>query len=677
MNIDQEMARAAKLAQSGKLKPAIAVVERLVAAAPGAASLRYNLALFLLMAGRHGEALPHLDRILAAEPGHQPALFSKAKGLLALDRADEALPLLERLAATEDPESLLALGNAYRQLNRQAEAVAAFRRLTRAAPNHPGGHVNLGLLLASGRPEDALAPLEDAVRLHPGVAELQALLGQTLLRLGRVDAAVERLKRALELAPDLAAPQGHLLRAYREGAQWDEEEALFAEMRARLGDTLARRQLLISTQDALFYPFSGEELRRIASAEATFRVPSLPRPVIRPQAKAPPPLVVGYLSPDFRDHATMHLAGDLFRHHDRSRVIPKAYSVGPDDGSDWRSRIAADCHGAFVDLAAMTDRAAAARIAADGVHVLIDLSVFTRHARPGIAAHRPAPVQAVWLGLAASSGAPWLDYAVVDPVLVPPDHAGHFSETLIRLPHSYQANQAWSPPGSIPDRAELGLPATGVVFCSFNGHRKLDRASFSLWLAVLATVPGSVLWQLAPPDAARARLEQAARAAGIDPGRLIWAPPLPRDQHLRRIAAADLFLDALVCGAHTTAADALRMGVPMLTVTGPRLGSRVATSLLHAVGLAELAVATPEVFLARATELGRHPDRLAGLRQHLMQALPSSPVFDPARFAHALEDGLIQAWTRHAAGKKPADINVEEPAPTEPPPLASRGENNI
>lgn len=658
MNIDQDMAKAVKLAQAGKLKPAIAILEGLVRAAPSAVPVRYNLALFLLMAGRHAEALPHLDRILAAQPGHPPSLFSKAKGLLALDRANEALPILERLAAGNDPESLLALGNALRVLNRMTEAAQAFHRLTQVAPAFPGGHMNLAILLVSSPDnEAALDALDNGVRLHPGIPELQAMRGQVLLRLGRHAEAIAALTRAIEINPALAPAKGHLMRAYRETADWDAEERLFAEIRASVTRGEVKGQLPLSTQDALFYPFSGEDMRRIAGFEVAFRVPGQSRPVARPTPKASPPLVVGYLSPDYREHATMHLAGDLFAAHDRDRVRPIAYSVGPDDGSQWRGRMERDCH-AFVDLSALSDRAAAERIAADGVHILVDLSVFTRHARPGIAALRPAPVQAVWLGLAASSAAPWLDYAIVDPVLVPPAHRGHFAEKLIVLPDTYQANLAWNPPAVPPSRADLGLPDDRLVLCSFNGHRKLDRATFTLWLEILDELPDAVLWQLAPPDAARLRLEEVAAKAGIDSARLIWAPSLPRSQHLARLPAADLFIDALVCGAHTTAADSLRSGVPLLTVAGPRLGSRVAASLLHAVGLPELAVESAQEMKALAVELGRDRPRLAALRARLMELLPGSAAFDPARFARHLEDGFAAAWARHAAGRKPEDIIV-------------------
>lgn len=662
IDIERDLAKASALAQAGKTKPALALLERVVAAAPNALAARYALALTLLTAGRHAEALPHLDRILAVEPANPAALYSKARGLMALDRTEEALPLLRPLAEAGDADSLLATGNALRSLNRMAEAAEAYRALIRRAPGHLGGHVNLGLLLIATAPEAAIPALEDSVRRHPGIGELHALLGQALLRQNRFEDAAASLRRALELDPRLLPAKGHLLRACRETADWDGEEALFAEIRAGL-DKPAPGRLTISTQDALFYPFDGSELRKIAAAEAAFRVPGRPRPVVRPRVTVtPPPLTVAYLSPDFREHATMHLAGDLFAHHDRSRVRIVAASVGPDDGSDWRRRVEADSD-LFLDLAGLGDRAAAQRLAEAGVNILVDMSVFTRHARPGIAALRPAPVQIAWLGLAASSSAPWIDYAIVDPVLVPPAHRGHFSEALISLPHGYQPNLALTVPAAPPGRAELGLPDEAMVFCSFNGHRKLDRATFALWMTVLEAVPGSVLWQLAPPPLARTRLEQVASEAKIAPERLIWAPRLPRPEHLARLPAADLFLDALVCGAHTTAADALRMGVPLVTCAGSRLASRVAASLLTAIGLPDLITQSPQDMFDLAVGLGRDPARRAEVRFRLAAALPNAVPFDPKRFTADLETAYEQVWARSAAGKPARDI-VVPPAPT-------------
>jgi predicted O-linked N-acetylglucosamine transferase (SPINDLY family) len=652
------MARAIEHAQAGRLGAAIEGLERLLRRWPDERPARYNLALFLLMSGRCAEALPHLDRLLAARPGDPAATFSKARGLMALDRAAEAIDLLVPLTQCGDPEVLLALGNAQRMEGRLSEAEATFRHLATRAPGVVGGHLNLGLLLLGRDPAQAAEALERALRLHSGRAELHTLLGQALLRLGRIEAAIERLDRAIALSPAIGPAHGHLLRALREAADWDREEALFARIRESLA-TPRSGALTLATQDALFFGFAGEELRRVAEAEATFRVPAAPpRPTLPATAAGPAPLVVGYLSPDFRDHPTLHLAGDLFAAHDRARVRPIAFSVGPDDGSEWRARVRGDCDG-FHDLAPLSDAQAAETIAAAGVNLLVDMSVYTRHARPGIAARRPAPLVIQWLGLAASSGAPWIDYALVDPVLVPPAHRPHFSEALIHLPHGYQPNLAWALPPEPPARAALGLPEDAMVFCSFNGHRKLDRASFALWLRVLAAVPGSVLWQLAPPDAARQRLEAAAGAAGIGSDRLIWAPRRPRDAHLARLPAADLFLDALVCGAHTTAADALRMGVPLLTCAGERLAARVAASLLSAIGLPELICADPDAFVGQAVALAGDGTARTQLRARLLERLANAVPFDPNAFARDLESAYEQAWARWASGEAPADFIVK------------------
>lgn len=652
------MARAVTLAQKGKHRQAAELLGKVVAVQPGLLSARYNLALVLLQSGAIDRALPHLDRILASEPRHSQALFSKGAGLLALGRAEEALPILLDLARSQDPECLLALGNAYRMLNRLGEAAAAFNNLVARAPGFVAGHINLALLLIGDSPAAALPVLDRAVALHPANAQLPAMLGQCLLRLGHFEQAVAPLERALGLDRDQLVARGHLMRAHRELADWDGEDRQFAILRGALAAPRTRTHYSISTQDAVFFPFTGAELRQIAANEARFRCPNVPA-VASPAhgGAADTPLVIGYLSPDFRDHATMHLSGEVFGHHDRARVRVIAYSVGPDDGSPERAGVIAQSD-AFVDLAGLSDAAAAARIRADGVHILVDMSVYTRYARPGIAARRPAAVQMAWLGLAASSGAGWFDYAIVDSVLVPERHRGHFSEKLVFMPHCYQANLSWQPPAAPPPRAELGLPEEGVVFCSFNSLRKLDRTTFALWMDILSQVTGSVLWLLAPSEVAQARLAQAALSLGIDPARLRWASPLPRAEHLRRLAAADLFVDSVVCGAHTTAADALRVAVPLVTVAGERLASRVAASVLHAVGMAELVAPDPTTMAALAVKLCTDPARLDAVKAALRAKLPSAPAFDPKGFARALEDAYAQAWQHHAAGRAPRDIQV-------------------
>ena len=628
--LEQTMMKAVQLAQAGKLKQAIPLMETVVAGSPGDLAARYNLALMLLEAGGIPKALAHLDHILSKNPSHAPSLYSKAKALLALGKPGEALPILQDLSKSNDPDCLMALANTLRQLGRFSDAVSVGQSMP---PGFLPGQLNHGQLLMEIDPQQAADFLEKTLRLHHSSPELTALLGQALLRLGKAEQGIPHLCRALSLKPSLMAAQGHLLRAYRECAKWSEEEETFALIRKNLGALLARTdQLAIPTQDALFFDFSGDELRQIAQAEAKFRVPHYVARTLPKSGK----LTIGYLSPDYREHATMNLAGELFAAHDRKRFQIFAYSTGPDDGSEWRSKIARDCD-KFIDLAGLTDAQAAQRIEADGVQILVDMSVYTRHARPGIAALRPAPVQIAWLGLAASSGAPWFDAMLVDDVLVPPEHRGHFTETLISLPGCYQPSQSWQPLRPTPSRQSLGLPEGAMVYCSFNGHRKQDRASVTVWLNILTQVSNSVLWLLAPPPPAQHAITELALSLGIEPDRIVWAPPLPRNQHLARMGAADLFLDAVVCGAHTTAADAVRTGVPLLTIAGKRLASRVAASVLTTHGFNDLICADIHSFTEKAVSFGLDQSLFNSVQVRFRSAVPTSPLFDTLIFAAKLE----------------------------------------
>lgn len=675
-NAGEELAEAMRLAAAGRLPAARARLERLVAQGAGGSAARYNLALVMLNMGALEPALRHLNAILSAEPHHAPALFSKGQALVALGRVGEALAPLKAATAggAVAEQARLAYANALRASGRSREAIGAYRAAIRAAPRAPGPAVNLAQMLLATAPGEARKLLESAVARMPHIAILHSLLGQALGRQDQPDAAIDAFRRALTLDPGLHAARGHLLRALREAARWDEEDEVFGTLRATLAAMGAEAvgtasSLPIPSQHALFHSFGGAELLSITAAEARWRTARQPTPPPRTAPVAAPPLTIGYLSPDFRNHATMHLALEVLERHDRNTVKVIAFSEGPADGSDWeaRARAAVD---EFIDLQGVNDDAAADIIAQRGVHVLVDMSLYTRHHRPGIPFRRPAPVQVSWLGLPASAGAPWFDYAVVDDVVAPPSHAAWFSEKLVWMPGTYQPNLSWQAPPPPPERAGTGLPEDAVVFASFNGHRKIDRATFRLWMEVLTAVPDSVLWLLEPPAAAWQRLRAAAADHGVAPARLIAAPRLPREQHLHRVAQADLFLDSLIYGAHTTAADALRQGVPVLTILGPTFASRVAASLLTALGLTEMIAADQAGYVRMAARLGHDREALAALRQRVLDAAPASPLFDPERFARALESAYGEMWRRHAAGEPPTPLRVAD-LPTPPRPAAS------
>jgi predicted O-linked N-acetylglucosamine transferase (SPINDLY family) len=354
-------------------------------------------------------------------------------------------------------------------------------------------------------------------------------------------------------------------------------------------------------------------------------------------------LRVGYVSSDLRDHAIGYLMAELFELHDRGRVEVFAYYCGrPDDGAlNQRIRAAVE-H--WVDIREMSDEAAAARICADGIDILVDVNGHTRDARSALFARRPAPIIVNWLGYPGTMGTPYHHYIIADDYIIPPGSERFYFEMVLRLP-CYQPNdrkRAVAEPR--PTRADYGLPQDAFVFCSFNGSQKLTRFAYLRWLEVLRAVPNGVLWLLDPLPDTFQRLQDFAEQHGVARERLISAPKIANPHHLARYPLADLFLDSFPYGAHTTASDALWMGVPVLTMSGGSFASRVCGSLVRAAGLPELICESPEAFVRRAVELAREPATVAALKAKLEMNRPTCALFDMEALAASLEglyDGMV------------------------------------
>lgn len=363
-------------------------------------------------------------------------------------------------------------------------------------------------------------------------------------------------------------------------------------------------------------------------------------------------LRVGYLSSDLRDHAVGYLIAEVFELHDRAAVEVFAYDCGPPLGGAHQERIRSSVEH-WASIREMDDAEAALRIADDGVQILVDLNGYTRDGRTKLVALRPAPVIVNWLGFPGTMGSPYHHYIIADDWIIPPGDEIFYSETVLRLP-CYQPNdrrRVVSP--DRPARAAAGLPEDAMVFCCFNGLHKLTRTTFDRWLTILARVPGSVLWLLSGGDAANGRLHAHAAERGITPERIVFAPKMANPDHLARYPLADLFLDTAPYGAHTTASDALWMGVPMLTLSGRSFASRVCGSLLRSAGLPELVCTAPGEYVDRAVALGRDRRRLQHYRDRLRDGRDTCRLFDTPDLVGCLEGLYRRMWEDATADRLP------------------------
>lgn len=651
--------------------------------------LTVNRITALLHLGQEQQALAECEAALQAQPGHSSLRANRALALAGLGHATEslreALALRSRdvLHATldiliDDPEFSDRAGSpaptpiqvAPPATSPVSEAIAA---LEPVAPSLRAAWIDR--LLEAGLARDALRACQK-LAVNAGNPTADLLMARAQAMAGDLPGAEATLRAGYASCGDLSGhfrgsllghdPRADARTLYVQDRATSLERLFWQDYQNRL-DTVIRdieRSLdaglaaPINPYLALLLPLCADLQRRIAVSHARVHA-------ARAGARlAPPPHVtrpihVGYLSADFRNHPTGHLVRRLFGLHDRTGFRVTAYALRPGDDSPYHWSIQRGVD-AWVELQGLSDDAAAQRIAGDGVHILIDLMGYSKGSRPGILARRPAPLQISFLGMPATTGADYIDYLIADPIVLPKEHRGFYHEAPLLLPGCCQVCDSQSQVApEVITRDDEGLPENGFVYCSFNRERKLTPALLDSWGRILAAVPDSFLWLLRPQDDARTqRLIDGLRQRGVEPRRLILAPSTLRTRHLRRLALADLFLDAFVYSAATTGADALLAGLPLLTLRGQTFQSRVASSLLLEAGLPELIADTQADYEALAIRLAGEPERLSHWREQLQASRKSGDLLSTERFVGHLERGLQMAWARAVDGLPPQALEV-------------------
>jgi predicted O-linked N-acetylglucosamine transferase (SPINDLY family) len=352
-----------------------------------------------------------------------------------------------------------------------------------------------------------------------------------------------------------------------------------------------------------------------------------------------------------REHAVGFLTSEIFELHDREKVEVFAYYCGIPGEDSTKARIRSTVDH-WCDIAAMPDKEAARRIVDDGIDILVDLNGYTKDARTKLFALRPAPVIVNWLGYPGTMATPYHNYIIADDFIVPPGSEIYYAEKVLRLP-CYQPNDRKRVIARAPTRAEAGLPDDAFVFCCFNGMQKISRFTFDRWMEILRAVPRGVLWLLTGSDETNERLLQRAEQQGIARNRIVFAPRRANPDHLARYVLADLFLDTTPYGAHTTASDALWLGVPVLTVPGRSFPSRVCGSLVKAAGMEEMLCTSPEDYVRRAIQLGTDADLLRALKQKLAERREDCTLFATGLLVSSLEQLYAQAWQDYTQGNLP------------------------
>jgi protein O-GlcNAc transferase len=641
----------------GRDEEALASYDKSLAISPESALALSNRGNVLMALKRFEEALDSQDRALAIKPDDIATLNNRATVLVALRRPEHALIDVDRVLAAQPrlAEAFNNRGNALKELKRFDEALSNYARAIELRPSYAKAFSNRGLLLFElGRLEEALANFDKALAISPNYADALNSRGNTLLFLERFEEATRDYEQALAIQPDHPWVPNGLADAVCKSCDWPRA--------GKIGHDL---ELHIIDAKSVINPFTllayrGEPQLQLECAQAFLqnRIPLLPEPLAHPASGRFDRIRLAYLSADFRLHPVASLIAELLESHDRTRFEILGFSFGKDDGSAMRTRLISALD-QFHDVRSSSDREAAELIRDLDVDIAVDITGYTHDARPGILSYRPAPIQVSYLGFPATTGSPCVDYVIADKTVLPFDKQPFYTEKIVHLPDCYMATDSTRQIAESTSRREAGLPEHGFVFCCFNSSYKITAPIFKIWMRLLQATEGSVIWLAEANLAATKNLQSAAKANGIDAGRLVFAPRVPQpEHHLARYRLADLFLDTLPFNAHTTAADALWAGLPLLTCRGTSFCGRVAASLLFAVGLPELVTTTLEDYETTARILASDPSLLREYRSRLERNRLSFPLFDSARFRRNIEAAYIRMWERHLHGQEPHGFAV-------------------
>jgi predicted O-linked N-acetylglucosamine transferase (SPINDLY family) len=662
-------------AQSNQLDFASQLITKAISVNSNNSAAHCNLGNVFLNLGFYEQAIESYSTALKLKSNYEEALYSRGLAYQRLSQLDQAEADYTS-ALNINPKhigTLTNLGNVLQLQKRYVEAIAIYGKaidlnLPFAEPFNNRGN----LYHEQRRFEEALADFDKALAINPNYPEALSNRANSFFYLKEYDKALEGYAKAILLKPNYAEAlhnRGNLYRELKlyELAMADYDLALtikpdyeylkgvhFAtkmnicdwsnledEWRAVCED-IEQAKKTIAPFMVIPISDSADLQRRVAELWVKDKHPAQPIPVFKSKYQEDQKIRVGYFSADFHEHATMYLMAQLFELHDRSKFEIIGFSFGPDKQDSMRQRAVA-AFDQFYDVRSKTEKEIAQLSRDLGVDIAIDLKGFTLDARTGVFAYRAAPIQVNYLGYPGTMGAEFMDYIIADHIIIPEHLRGKYSEKVLYLPDCYQVNdQTRQIAKTAYSRQSLGLPENVFIYCSFNANYKITPDVFDSWMKILHHVDGSVLWLLEDNTKAATNLKNEAQKRGIDPRRIIFAQQALLSEHLARQQVADLFLDAWPCNAHTTTSDALWAGLPVLTFPGESFASRVAASLITAIGLPEMIMSSAEEYENTAIYYGQNSKELLDLKERLKANRLNSSLFDSKRFTTNIESLYLE-----------------------------------
>jgi protein O-GlcNAc transferase len=661
-------AQAVSFQNRGENEKAIECYHEAIRCAPRFAEAFYNIGV-LHYQNKDWPAATHcFGKAFDLKPDFVDAAYNMATALMQASLFDQAAAAYQKALQLVPnlSKAYFYQGWCYQKTADVQLAIRSYRQAVSLQPDNALAWFRLAeVLFKIGSIDEALFCFRKAVELKPDWPEAHHNLSIMLRKKGRLEEAIRHTLRALELSPEFPEANEQLLRLAQRACDWQLMRDAAVKLDHQTNSELEKGQKTAESPMVSIRrhpePTLNLRIARNWSRHIAREVSTIPnRPVFRHnRSLTPARLRIGYLSGDFRDHAVAYQIRGMLAAHNRHHFEIFGYACNADNGTMYRRLLSQACDH-FIDIHACSDVEAAQQIHSDGIHILVDMMGYSQDNRIHITAMRPAPVQASYLGFLGTTGAPFIDYIIADPIVIPHEHSIFYSERIAYLPHCYQANDDELPIAAKEySRKEFHLPADVVVYCCFNQPYKIDARLFAIWLDILKQVDGSVLWLAEQNSLARENLCFAAEKASLNSARLIFTDFMPHDHNLARLKLADLALDTCIYNGGATTSNALWAGVPVLAVLGNHWVSRMSASALKAAGLPELVARNLSEYGRIAVDLGRNPVKLETLRDKLAFQRQKSPLFNTRLFTRHMETAYAAMWQRCRNNQPPATFMVQ------------------
>ncbi len=651
------LSKAMAFHQDGQLEAAEKIYNSILKSNPKCFDALHLLGVIAGQKGNDQLAIDLISRAIEINPNNARSHYNLGFSLQKLKHNELALSSYENAIRLEANYAVAFSNRAaiFKELGQFTAALESYNQALVLNPNNAEDYSNRAVVLTSlHRAEEAITDCEQSILLMPRFHKAHYNLGLALLALKKIDEAVKAFTDALNIYPDYEYLNGLLLHTQMKLCDWHDFTDSVPHLLKNIqnGHKVSSAFPIFAIADDIIIQRKSAEIWCLDKHPYNSKL----GPIVKHPRHSK--IRLGYFSADFHNHATAYLMAELFERHDKDKFELIAFSFGPETKDEMQIRVS-QAFDHFINVANLSDLEIALLSRELGIDIAIDLKGVTQDYRLGIFSYRAAPIQVSYLGYPGTLGADYIDYLIADKTLIPPQSQQYYTEKIVYLPNSYQVNDQHRVIASTNfTKQELGLPIDAFVFCCFNNNFKITPDVFDSWVRILKAVDSSVLWLLQDNPTAAMNLQKEAVRRGLDPARLVFAKRMDLPEHLARHKAADLFLDTTPCNAHTTASDALWAGLPLITCMGESFASRVAASLLNAIGLSELVTESTADYESLAIDLAKTPGKLRALKAKLERNRLTTPLFDTALFTNHIEAAYIQIYECYQAGLEPETIEV-------------------